>query len=163
MGLDITAYEKVTLIRADEPGVDWDEEDGTDQLYSTHWPERADGLVDGVYRYGGEVLGFRAGSYSGYNRWREDLAKLLGTTPEKVWSDPKPGPFLELIAFADNEGVIGPVTSAKLARDFAEYAGKAETFAATLPLSDGPYWLGKYRSWQRAFEIAAKGGAVKFH
>lgn len=65
-------------------------------------------------------------------------------------------PFFELIHFADNEGVIGPVVSAKLAKDFRDNYERAKAFG------DG-YWLSKYEKWMAAFEMAADNGAVEFH
>ncbi len=105
MGLDISYYSKVKFIRKND---DNDCEDNEVHLWvNTDWPERADGLTDGIYSFDTED-GFRAGSYDGYNTWREQLAALVGTTPEDVWANPQPGPFMELINFADNEGFIGP-------------------------------------------------------
>jgi len=174
MGLDITAHERIVL-RADldrhameqlyKPSQPW----RFDWLYpfpgQGEFATRADGIVEGCYESTGEIHTFGAGSYSGYNRWREQLALMLGTTPEAIWRDPKPGPFVELINFGDNEGVIGPKTSAKLAADFAQWASKAETFGVGLGLAEGPWFIAKYRDWQRAFEIAARHGAgcVHFH
>ena len=67
-------------------------------------------------------------------------------------------PFVELINFPDNEGVIGPVVAAKLAKDFAEFEHRAEEYSASIP--DGTDWLENYREWKCAFEMAAKDGAV---
>lgn len=165
MGLDIQAYEVVELVHACAVNEHEHEEDGVVYLYSTHWTERADGLVDGAYRVSGERHGFRAGSYGGYNIWREQLAALIGTTPEAIWADPKPGPFYELIHFADNEGIIGGTTSAKLATDFAEWEDRATEYAAKLSAkepSEGAWFLESYRDWRKAFRIAAGRGAVRF-
>jgi hypothetical protein len=41
-------------------------------------------------------------------------------TAEQVWAARPEGPFVELIDFADNEGMIGPRAAAKLAKDFAD-------------------------------------------
>jgi hypothetical protein len=61
---------------------------------------------------------------------------------------------VELINFADNEGIIGTTACAKLAKDFAEHAAKAGRNG----------WCAKlYRDWQTAFEMAADGGCVDFH
>lgn len=170
MGLDISAYEKATLVKAISLK-EWnagacDECDGAATfLYKDH-PSRTqnDDLTEGVYETSGECHGFRAGSYGGYNNWRSLLARLVGTTDEAIWKGGEAPAFRELIHFSDCEGFIGPKTSAKLARDFAEWQARAETFAAAMADgSEGSYWIGKYREWRRAFEIAAKGGAVKFH
>lgn len=71
-----------------------------------------------------------------------------------AWSA-EAGPFWELINFSDCEGIIGPVVSAKLARDFQEYQEKANS-----QLTD--YDLERYNSWRQAFELAAENGVVRF-
>lgn len=163
MGLDVTAYEKVTLELATS-SPDESESDREDRvvLYVLRaFRAAADRIVDGVYSFSGEVWGFPAGSYGGYNLWRRHLSKMaLGKEPEDVWRAPVPGPFVELINNADNEGVIGPQTSAKLAQDFAEWEEQARYYSQRE--MDGWFWE-QYQKWRRAFEIAAKGGAVKLH
>jgi hypothetical protein len=169
MGLDITAYERLHLVTA-KPVGEWDTGAtnfsdaaylaGRVTLYVLEpFRDRADGLVDGDYDKGGEEHGFRAGSYGGYNEWRRQLARLVDVTPEELWNGgpgAKKTPFYELIHFSDCEGVIGPKTAAKLARDFAEYQERADATADA-------YFREAYAEWRKAFEIAAKGGAVTFH
>lgn len=137
MGLDITAYSK--LIKAADITLD---EDGEPSLedWRTHtktwihpdWPERGIGLEDNTWYTYGQSMGFRAGSYSGYNDWRERLAKLAGypaTETESAsfgsrslhsaacWNGAN-GVFSELIDFSDCEGTLGPEVSKKLLSDF---------------------------------------------
>jgi hypothetical protein len=107
--------------------------------------------------------GFRAGSYSGYGAWRNLLAQTILRVPSSdVWRSRrqfKGKPFVELIDFADNEGCIGPVVSAKLAKDFAQ---RRNTFAKGPLVSE--YDLARYDSWAEAFAAAAEGnGFVLFH
>lgn len=169
MGLDITAYERVKLVQActlkelreltERP--DETRNDVT-SLYYAHvdYIPRADGLVEGFYEHSGEQVVFRAGSYGGYNRWRANLAMLVGTTDQKVW-DMKPahGPFVELIAYSDCEGFLGPKTSAKLAADFTEWAARASSHN-----DFDAYFVETYANFRAAFELAARGGGVvKFH
>lgn len=169
MGLDISAYRKLSPApdAAMEDGcvVEWDKyaqfHQSSLDWTKEHWPHHADGIQAGVYSFA-EKIGFRAGSYSGYNSWRRKLAQFaFGKPVEEVWESNEPGPFIELIHFADNEGVIGPTVAAKLAKDFAEHQERAEQYAATIP--DGDYWLAKYKDWRKAFDIAADNGAVDFH
>lgn len=110
---------------------------------------------------------FRAGAYSGYNRWRERLAKMAGY-PETLISDEyygdrmlcaaacwagAPGIFSELINFPNNEGTIGPKTCAKLAKDFNEFT----------PLDAGPSFMSTYNNFKTAFNSVGDSGCVDFH
>lgn len=163
MGLDISAYRR---IKADPMA--------TEDSWQTHariyvnpdFPTRADGITEGWYSYA-ESTGFRAGSYSGYGEWRDLLAKLAGYPATREGSrhshsagawKAEGGPFWELINFSDCDGVIGPVTSWKLAADFAEWDERAKAFAETRQ-----WFYELYRSWREAFEMAADSGAVEFH
>lgn len=162
MGLDISSFEHVALLRAmtvkQANAEDYDPGERSEVLLCLDHPSRTqhDGMTEGVYVYSGKVHGFCAGSYGGYNRWRSALARMVGTTDWQAWDDPRPGPFVELINFADNEGFIGPRTSAKLAADFRQWDERAKVAL------DG--WMyERYRLWLKAFELASRDGAVKFH
>lgn len=176
MGLDITYYSKLTPIDAvfDEDGEPINPQtreplecDYCQPIENPHY-DRSDGLARGVYAYE-DCDGFRAGSYSGYNRWREQLAELAGWALgsyrqyDKDWPshaasawDSESGPFWELICFSDCEGTIGAKTSAKLAADFAEHQSKADAH-------EDERFRDLYAKWREAFESAANAGAVLFH
>ena len=90
MGLDITAISEIEPIEIPE-GIelwsdeyyDWEEEQnlpgGVWNLYqSPNFPEQGEGLPNGTVVAMGEEFGHRAGSYSGYNEWRNDLALAAG-------------------------------------------------------------------------------------
>lgn len=178
MGLDITAYEGLTKIDGVKyiNGVVLDKElevvDYDAYALVPHinpdFPGRADDIEDkGVYN-AADSFGFNAGSYGGYNMWRNRLAKLAGY-PEgtyKQCGEDRPsycvacwngaqGPFAELIHFSDCEGVIGTAVSKKLAADFAAFDDKAKT-------TEDEHFYAKYQDWRKAFEMAANGGAVQF-
>jgi hypothetical protein len=166
VGLDITAYETVERI-GDE--FDPEKEDeyydaGKEyfSLYLAHesFADHADDITPGAFTSNDEAMGFRAGSYGGYNHWREWLSeRALGVSPEQVWHNLdkyRDKPFFELIHFSDCEGFIGPKTSAKLAKDFAEHAEQIKE-------EQDEYNCAKYDLWQSAFELAADTGVVKFH
>lgn len=157
MGLDITAYEKVVLVEAmllKEKTREADELGGELFVYYDGFEARGDGLVEGIYRTEGKMLKIPMGSYSGYNRWREELAGLLGKTPEQMWKEPAGDPFWELVNFADNDGFLGPVTCAKLARDFKEYEAKVGEIGD---------FARSYRRVMAGLEIAAGAGILQFH
>jgi len=127
MGVDIVAISKARLVRAGHSTDLCDEEE--------HWEtcgcrQRMDGKTPGCYISDGTSTGFGI-NYFGYNEWRNTLCWLmLGVDAETVWEYPrrfKGQPFVELIDSSDggNES-FGPITSAKLADDFAKYAVEAK-------------------------------------
>lgn len=132
-----------------------------------HFPGRIEPLENGGM-YECEASGhFRAGSYSGYNDWREQLAELAGYPAIQSERDGKGlrhdsgawaatgGPFWELINFFDCEGTIGTKVCQKLAVDFQQYKGCAEKHP-------DERFRDLYAEWQEAFETAANNGAVHF-
>lgn len=157
MGLDITVYKKLKKVenpKLDKDGYPLDCDNQWTPGASMEWsescfPGRADGIEsDSVYTWDDDYY-FRAGSYSGYNMWRDTLADFSdGST------------FIELINFADNEGVIGPVISKKLYEDFSTNYFRAVEYSKTI--EDGEYWISKYKEWMKAFEFASEDGAVVF-
>lgn len=108
---------------------------------------------------------FRAGSYSGYNSFREQLAQAaLDVTPRAVWDRLdfyRERPFFELINFADNEGTIGPLAAADLAQDFRDQ--RSIVLAAWHDVEEESWFTAKYDEWQRAFDVASGHGIVAFH
>ena len=163
MGLDIVAAEEITLVWADTEEGEGPEDDDLVLMYPhPEFEARADGMAGGLYRSKTTPFEFRAGPYSGYGEWRKALAALVDSTPEQVWAGAVPAAFGELINFADNEGMIGTQTSAKLAKDFTDWRSRAETFAKALPGEEGAWFLRSYDDWAKAFSIAANDGAVQF-
>jgi len=157
MGLNISAYSncKPVDVELDEEG-----ESTIENTVETHvnfdYPERADGMPSRQWYQYDRSMSFTAGSYPNYGHWRRQLASLGGYDAEDAWNGLVPsGPFLELVDFADNEGVIGPITSAKLANDFATY----ET--AARKVMEGRDMV-LYKKWRQAFEMARQGGLIKF-
>lgn len=107
-----------------------------------------------------EQYRFRAGSYSGYGRWRQDLADRFN--PYRDGGPPSPeGPFYELIWFADNEGTLGELAATNLLANFRQF--EAEYRAAYLGTELGDFHVAKYADWMRACELAAVGGLIDFH
>jgi hypothetical protein len=172
MGLDITAYRHIRA--APRAAVDSEGYPVKWEKYGRLFPNdaafagREAGLKlapKAVFAWA-EELRFRAGSYSGYGEWRDELARLAGYEPvdglthpyaRGAW-DAANGPFWELINFADCEGVIGPVVAAKLVDDFDRYAERAAEH------KEG-WFRDLYKTWRDAFAMAADGGdgCVVFH
>ncbi len=167
MGLDITAHRNLQAVRplTDEE-IEWGGIKDDDSNLVTIWhfnddfPDHAEGLKEKTVYTADESFDFSAGSYGGYNDWRDELAKMAGHPSAKhAWANGADGkPFWELIHFSDCEGVIGPRISAKLAKDFAANQTKADA----VEYGEG-YFQDKYTDWRRAFEMAADNGAVEFH
>lgn len=161
MGLDVIAARRVARIGdLNDPALE-DRWRSTVRLYpEPSFTARADGLEPGVYERA-DHMGFRAGSYRSYNYYRDQLARFAFNVPaEAVWRDRERyegKPFYEQIDFSDCEGVIGPATSAKLARDYADWDEGARKEWGT---DSEQYRL--YTLWRRAFEMAADAGAVQY-
>jgi hypothetical protein len=166
VGLDITSYSRLKRIGRHQEERVWCDDSTHVAAYAyTDFPASFAGLdivgteqhashaflLGGCYEITPETVTFRfrAGSYSGYNAWRSDLASQFN--PE--W---KPElPFFELIWFADNEGTIGPAAAAKLHREFVQHAPQYQ------PAMDNHGC--SYQDWLYAFKLAADGGLVDFH
>ena len=168
MGLDITAYEKLERIHA--PTNYWCEEHEEEvQLYNlSEFHEQAAPSLEGDHaddyvRYGcfksvELKFGFRAGSYTGYNEWRERLCRVaLNMSTRQLWDHPKEGPFVELLHFPDNEGVIETSVCAKLSKDFVDHRERISK------LAEDTWFMEKYDCWARAFKLASVSGAVELH
>ena len=168
MGLDVTAYKNAKRLNeftADE----WGEPKDIDsvQAYIADFKERAGNITDGYYTYD-DSYGFRAGSYSGYNNWRDELARLAGYQNTKydehgyereshaagAWKLDG-GPFWELINFSDCEGILGTEVCKKLLADFIEYDEKAKSFDS--------YFYERYKEWTEGMKYAADNGFFDFH
>lgn len=172
MGLDITAYRQLK-----EERKAFGDDDGYPEKLTRLWnnkdfPNSFEGLKEKTLYSYADSHGFRAGSYGGYNAWREWLAALVGyKETEYVASfgglqkaraaacwEGETGPFSELINFSDCDGTIGPKAADKLAKDFAEWDERAKA----ADRADG-YNYSRYKEWRKACEMAADGGAIAFH
>jgi hypothetical protein len=181
VGLSITAYSKASLLPKHER---------TDHCYDEHviafayscFPRSYRGLADadvvtgeniGDRCYdvsGSERHRFDAGSYTGYNVFRDMLSTaFLGVEATTVFKDPEQyvdAPFFELINFADNEGAIGPDAAADLVKDFEDGRSHWADYVVA-KLSDhamkSRYYLEKYEDWAHACRLAADHGLIDFH
>ena len=162
MGLCTTAYEFAEHVPGHTASDDdWD----NDIVRAWAYPEfrRAlDGLVGrdencawGVggqyYRTSGRDVHTHT-SYSGHFNYRGCLARAAhGMSYEAFCKRLDPDmAFFDLLWFADNEGVIGPVASRRL----------ADAYAALPDI--GEYWQSRHEALGRSFELAADTGLVVF-
>ncbi|HTR35031.1 MAG TPA: hypothetical protein VMH80_03965 [Bryobacteraceae bacterium] len=164
MGLEVRVYAGLVKAHGVETDVNGYPKDLrrywlADVVESTEedFPGRTGGLEQGaIYAYA-HYEEFHAGSTRAYGQWRHTLARLAGYEGWRaVWRrpPPPPSPFVELIRFHDCAGVLGPVVAAKLARDFAAFRERAERIGGT--------FFGLYEVWQRACELTAGNGALRF-
>lgn len=158
MGLDITAYRDCTpvAVELDDEGQPT-RDDVVRAWVNGNYPERAEGLQHLRYYVHGDSMDFSAGPYSAYDAWRRELARIGGYEAEDAWEGRvDTAPFLEMVDFADNEGVIGPATCTKLAQDFAAHEDTARAAMSK-------QHFGLYAKWWQAFELARHNGFVRFH
>ena len=178
MGLDIAAYEGLTkndslkFVDGDVFNQQHEIVDIPDNaliaFINPAFPERARDIEDRCIYNAVDRFSFKAGSYSGYNRWREMLAKLAGYPETRLQINgteqsqhafgawiATAGPFWELINFSDNEGIIGTSASKKLSADFATFDDAARA------VGEAEFYQ-LFQLWQRAFDMAARDGAVNF-
>lgn len=165
MGLDITAYKQIQKVEAIDDGGDFYVK-GTDDLVDFHatinpdFKERAEDIEDNSCYSAVDSFGFKAGSYGGYNAWRNSLARIAGYKKvdgrfdSGAWES-REGAFYELINFSDCEGVIGSSVSKKLYQDFLSFDEKAT--------QEGEYFYPTYINFMTAFKFASESGAVDFH
>ncbi len=156
MGLDIVAYSKLTPSADQSRDEDGFALKGFVPYENPSFPGRVAPLSPTtVYDFEKEFH-FRAGSYGGYNSWRNWLAQLAGfESAYNVWAmveKGQTGPFFDLINFSDCEGTLGTDACKKLLLDFDKFADQA-----------GGGWDGElYREWHKAFRLGADDGAVYF-
>ena len=174
MGLDICAYSNI--MKQPEPEVQKVvgkllASEGEEILEVSEVTDRCHDLEEGVYLDTFDTVQhhFRAGSYSGYNGFRNRLAKaLLGVEASAVWEDPatfEGRPGYEMIDFSDCEGVISSSVADKLRQDLIENrdvfkAHLIEVFGQHL---DGIEWdMETYDNFIYAFELASENGVVVY-
>jgi len=163
MGLDISAYSKIKQEKHGDIYIGRDEFGTRPDLSEGEYVESD----DSIYR------GFRAGSYSGYNRWRENLSMSIhGVMPSIIWNSPEKyagKEFFEIINFSDCEGCFGPKFSAKLHADFVnnrdKFVSVMETRygkASVSEFSEASYAIRIYDDFMKSFEIAKDSGVLIF-
>lgn len=167
MGLDITAVSRLEDCGKTPKNFDWDTNWGTyfEAMRPGGLKRSTRGLVKGnlyMKTAESETHSFRAGSYGGYNAWRDDLAQFAAGIPaEGYWKGGDEDlPFYELINFSDCEGTIGPLAAKDLLEDFRQHQD-AYVLAHAGPTGD--YDIQRYDDWLKACELAADNGLIDFH
>jgi hypothetical protein len=131
--------------------------------------DRCHDLEEGVYLDTFDTVQhhFRAGSYSGYNQFRNLLSKaLLGVEASAVWEDPtsfEGRPGYEMIDFSDCEGTISSSVADKLHQDLVENRDvfKAHLIEVFGEDNDQVEWsMETYDNFIYAFELASENGVV---
>jgi hypothetical protein len=180
MGLDVTAYRRLERVADWPEGVEdiddvarYDFDQGTyiwngRRVVEVHpwgqgdFPEHHN-LTPGLYAYA-DKTGWRAGSYSGYNDWRDWLSRAaLGVSAETVWRDFdrwRDRGAAWLVNFSDCEGIIGAEVCARILADLRENESmiREQTFGP-----EAEWHLAKLDAWLAGLEMAADGGMLDFH
>lgn len=168
MGLDVSFYAAAEMVHGEkhpraltepQPGPSEECWDAFTVAYvNPDFPDQADGIIHRSCWETDRRAAHIHHSYGGYNRYRELLCQAaLGVLPEVVWTDPdayRDRPFFEQIHFADNEGTLGPVTSAKLAKNYVEQRGRV--------LAQADEIIHRYDEWLDAFALIGPTGFVRF-
>ena len=163
MGVSVVAISQARCARKHDPDGNWCYKHHT-FVENPAMPSVLDGRPTVCYcsKTGDlDCYGFEAGSYSGYNEFRDELSELaLGISADKLWTNPDPHmgkPFVELLLIPPYANAIGPVTSAKLLKDFNCYLAAARKRWR----SKSTAWLlENYMDFRRAFQIAKGNGFV---
>lgn len=180
MGLDVTAYRRLERVAdwpADAESIDdfaeyesgrgyvWNGRSVTDvhPVYvQRDFPEHHS-LTPGIYAYA-ESNDWGAGSYSGYNQWRDWLSRsALGVSAEEVWRNFdrwRDRGVAWLINFSDCEGIIGAEVCARILADLRENEATIREQAIG---QDAAWCLAKLDDWLAGLEMAADGGMLDFH
>lgn len=163
MGLDISAISKIQRVEGE--GSIWigEDEHSRHSYESGHYEETQDS----------QSFHERVGSYSIYNRWRNDLAMAIhGVSAETIWQDPtgfEGKAFVELIDFSDCDGVIGAEVAEKLYHDFVEHEKAFKSWTMQQWLKAGNmedevdlWWDEIYDAFMQALDIARNEGVLIF-
>lgn len=168
MGLDITAYNNIDVVRyAPEYIESFEDMAGIDYGFvNPDFPHAVTAEIDEGTQYiyfmehgGTEYISFHAGSYSGYNLFRSSLCD--GFKDRDAWEDYdsyRDEPFFEIICFSDCEGsFFGNEVCNNLLDDFLthreDYVRRA---------GDNDWLIHAYDNFTEAFRLGSENGIVIF-
>ena len=158
MGLDIVAFNKIEPVKELKKDGENESSINLDYVRQT-FPHVVPDLIKNKYYLIDEAKSFRAGSYSFYSLWRQELS--LFAIQQKIKVDKfELLPFEEMINFSDCEGLIGPAISEKLYKDFLIFEKLAEKHNPKKMNQED--WLANYQDFKEAFGAARRKGAVLF-
>lgn len=151
MGLDITAYKNIKVIEDCEPEY---------YFRNTGFPQsNMSDLEDKEIQIDfDEEFDFRAGAYSSYNRFRNELCICAnGIKDRELWaSEDESLKFYWLINFSDCDGYIGTSYCKILHNEFCKYEEDIKS-----KLNEQYHSI--YNDFKKAFELASDNGLVSFH
>lgn len=105
-----------------------------------------------------EEFDFRAGSYSGYNKFRNELCISANNIQDKeLWTSKNEAfKFYWLINFTDCDGYIGTSYCKILYDEFVKYENEVKS-------NLNEYFHKTYDNFKEAFRLASDNGLVSFH
>lgn len=151
MGLDITAYKDIKIIENKEPEYYFSSSD----FPQSNMPNLEDKEIQIDFK---EEFDFRAGSYSGYNLFRNELCiSANNIKAEELWDlKDESLKFYWLINFTDCDGYIGTSYCSILYEEFCKYEEDVK-----LKLND--YFHQTYDNFKESFRLGRDNGLVSFH
>jgi hypothetical protein len=169
MGLDIAAFSNITVFPPDSleemdgMGVELDRAYINDD-FEYHVHDYLDCRDNNTLHYActEQGYGFRAGSYSTYNKFRRVLCEAVNNMSiDDLWNSGDDHlPFYHLLNFSDCEGAIGAAISAELLRDFNTHE---KTFSDWIKeITDNEYFIEVYKDFKKGFEHSSTEGIMIF-
>lgn len=151
MGLDITAYGNIKIVKDDEPEYYF----SNTEFPQSNMPDIENKEIQIEFD---EEFDFRAGSYSGYNKFRNDLCFVAnGIKDKELWASKDESlKFYWLINFTDCDGYIGTSYCKILYDEFVNYEDEVKS-----KLNE--YFHETYDNFKEAFKLASNNGLVSFH
>ena len=112
---------------------------------------------------------FRAGSYSGYNRFRKLLSKgVADVDVDTLWENEaqyKDSPMFEMINFSDCEGILGTGVCQKLYPQFVDNRVKFENYLKSefgQDVNTVIWEMETYDNFTEAFKLGSQNGIVVY-
>lgn len=151
MGLDVTAYKNIKIVEDEEPEY---------YFSNTGFPQSNMNDLENkeIQIDFDEEFDFRAGSYGGYNKFRNELCISINKiSAEELWaSKDETLKFYWLINFTNCDGYIGTSYCEILYDEFCKYEEEVKE-----KLNE--YWHQSYDNFKEAFRLASGDGLVSFH